>query len=216
MENRFITIEGVDGAGKSTTISSIKNYLESKGEDVILTREPGGTNLGDRLRSILLDHKMDLFTETLLMFGARNEHIKEVINPALAENKWVICDRFTDSTFAYQAYAKGLEVAKVKQLQALVQENLRPGITFILDVPLHVSRERLAKTNKIPDKFESEKDDFFERVINGYKTLAKLDPTRCRLIDAAGTPDATIDQVLFNLDQYYKKNNPSSERKRKM
>lgn len=216
MENRFITIEGVDGAGKSTTISSIKNYLENKGENVILTREPGGTNLGDRLRSILLDHKMDLFTETLLMFSARNEHIKEVINPALSENKWVICDRFTDSTFAYQAYAKGLEVAKVKQLQSLVQENLRPGITFILDVPLHVSRERLAKTNKIPDKFESEKDDFFERVINGYKTLAKLDPTRCRLIDAAGTPDATIDQVIFNLDQYYKKNNLSSERKRKM
>lgn len=213
---KFITIEGVDGAGKSSTISSIQNYLEGMGEQVVLTREPGGTNLGERLRDVLLHHKMDLLAETLLMFTARAQHIQEIILPALKEDKWVICDRFTDSTLAYQAAGKGLAESKVKMLQNLVQEDLRPGVTFMLDVPLHVSKERLAKTNKIPDKFEREKDDFFERVIQGYKNIAKQDPNRCKLINAAGSPKETIDQVLFNLDQYYQKVNAKNDRKMKM
>lgn len=224
MDNKFITIEGVDGAGKSTIISSIKNYLENKDHEVVLTREPGGTNLGERLRDLLLNHKMDLVAETMLMFTARAQHIQEVIKPALAAGKFVVCDRFTDSTFAYQSYAKGLDLSIVKDLQNIVQQIevggtkqiLKPGITFILDVPLNISKERLAKTKKIPDKFESEKDDFFEKVINGYKSIARQDPNRCKLINAAGTPEETIDQVLFNLEQFYKKVNGTTPPKRKM
>lgn len=216
MINKFITIEGVDGAGKSTAVSSIKNFLESKGEQVVLTREPGGTDLGERLRDLLLHHKMDLLAETLLMFTARAQHIKEIINPALNEGKWVICDRFTDSTIAYQGYAKGLELSKIKALQNLVQEDLTPGITFVLDVTLSKSKDNLSKTNKIPDKFESESDSFFERVISGFKTIARKDPNRCKLINAVNTKEETAEQVLFDLEQFYEKVNPSKSTKLKM
>lgn len=215
-KNKFITIEGVDGAGKSSIISSIKNYLEGIGEQVVLTREPGGTSLGDTLRNILLNSKMDLMAETLLMFTARAQHIHEIILPALREDKWVICDRFTDSTLAYQSAGKGLAESKVKMLRNLVQDDLTPGMTFMLDVPLHISKERLAKTKKIPDKFESQDDDFFERVIQGYKNIAKQDPNRCKLINAAGTPQDTLDQILFNLEQYCQKVNPKNDKKMKM
>lgn len=215
-KEKFITIEGVDGAGKSSIISSIHNFLESRGEQVVLTREPGGTGLGDRLRELLLHHKMDLLSETLLMFASRAEHVQEVIRPALKEGKWVICDRFTDSTLAYQSAGKGLPESKIKTLQTLVQEDLRPSLTFMLDVPLHISKERLAKTNKNLDKFERESDDFFQRVIQGYKNIAKQDPNRCKLIDASGTQKDTVDSVLFNLEQFYQQIQNSAPKKMKM
>ena len=214
--NKFITIEGGDGAGKSTAISSIKNFLESKGETVVLTREPGGTDLGERLRDLLLHHKMDLLAETLLMFAARAEHIKEVINPALNKDIFVICDRFTDSTLAYQGYAKGLEIAKIKALKNMIQGDLNPSLTFVLDVTLRTSRERLALTKKIPDKFESESDSFFERVSDGFKTIARNEPNRCKLINANNTKEETIEQIIFEMEQFYNKFKMPKDKKLKM
>lgn len=199
---KFITIEGGDGAGKSTFIPVIKNYLESMGQEVILTREPGGTALGEKLRDLLLTHKMDLTAETLLMFAARAQHVNDVIEPALAQGKWVICDRFTDSTYAYQCAGKGFPEGSLKHLENIVQGDLRPGITFVFDVPLHVSKERLAKTGKIPDKFESEDDDFKERVNKGYKNLVKKELTRCKLIDSSQTIEDTKEQVLLHLQSF--------------
>lgn len=201
---KFITIEGGDGAGKSTFIPVIEEYLKSLGQEVIRTREPGGTDLGERLRDVLLNDKMSVASETLLMFAARAEHIEKVINPALAEGKWVICDRFTDSTEAYQCAGKGYSISKLHQLQNIVQDDLKPGITFVFDVPLHVSKARLAKTGKIPDKFESQNDDFKESINQGYKNLVKQNPDRCKLIDSSQTIEATKEQVLLHLESFVK------------
>lgn len=199
---KFITIEGGDGAGKSTFIPVIKNFLESRGERVVLTREPGGTGLGEKLRDLLLTHKMDLTAETLLMNAARAQHVSDVIRPALEDGMWVICDRFIDSTNVYQGAAKGFPESSLKQLENIVLGDLRPGITFVFDVPLHVSKERLAKTGKVPDKFESETDDFKERVNRGYKDIVKKNVGRCKLIDSSKSIDDTTDQVLFHLQSF--------------
>ncbi len=201
---KFITIEGGDGAGKSTFIPFIKNYLESLGEEVVLTREPGGTQLGEKLRDLLLSYKMDVTAETLLMFAARAQHVSDVILPALKAGKWVICDRFTDSTLAYQSAGKGLPEASIKALQDIVHHDINPGLTFVFDVPLHISKERLAKTGKTPDKFESEGDEFKERVNKGYKNIVKKSPNRCKLIDSSRTIDETRDQVLIHLEEFIK------------
>lgn len=201
---KFITIEGGDGAGKSTFIPFIAEYLENKGEQVVLTKEPGGTPLGDHLRKFLLEHKMDTMAETLLMFAARAQHIKDIIEPALKEDKWVICDRFTDSTYAYQSVAKGLPESVIKNLQDLVQKDLRPGLTFVFDVPLELGKERLFKTGKILDKFEREGDDFKEKVNLGYKNIVKKNPARCKLIDSSEEISITKEQVLIILNEFYK------------
>lgn len=200
---KFITIEGGDGAGKSTFIPIIQNYLMNQGEEVILTREPGGTFLGEKLRDLLLTHKMDTLAETLLMFAARAEHVEQIIKPALNEGKWVICDRFTDSTFAYQSAAKGLPESVIKTLQDVVQKDLLPGLTFVFDVPLAVSKQRLLKTGKIPDKFESEDDTFKENVNIGYKNIVKKNPGRCKLIDSSRSIEDTKEQVIILLNQFY-------------
>lgn len=200
---RFITIEGGEGAGKSTFIPFIKNYLESKGETVILTKEPSGTPLGEKLKDLLLTHKMDTMAETLLMFAARAQHIDDIIGPALKEGKWVICDRFTDSTMAYQSSAKGLPESVIKSLTDLVQDDLKPGISFVFDVPLEVGKARLMRKGKIPDKFESENDDFKERVNIGYKNIVKKNPGRCKLIDSSRTIEDTKEQVLILLEEFY-------------
>ena len=201
---RFITIEGGDGAGKSTFIPFISEYLESKGESYILTKEPGGTPLGDHLKIFLLEHKMDTMAETLLMFAARAQHIKDIIEPALRDGKWVICDRFTDSTYAYQSVAKGLPESVIKTLQDLVQKDLRPGLTFVFDVPLALGKERLFKAGKALDKFEREGDDFKERVNLGYKNIVKKNPARCKLIDSSEEVSETKEQVLIILNEFYK------------
>lgn len=203
-KSKFITIEGGDGAGKSTFIPFIAEYLEKKGEQVILTKEPGGTPLGNHLKDFLLVHKMDTMAETLLMFAARAQHIKDIIEPALREGKWVICDRFTDSTYAYQSVAKGLPESVIKNLQDLVQKELRPGLTFVFDVPLEIGKERLFKTGKVLDKFEREGDDFKEKVNLGYKNIVKKNPARCKLIDSSEEVTATKEQVLIILNDFYK------------
>jgi dTMP kinase len=200
---KFITIEGGEGAGKSTFIPIIQNYLVEKGEQVVLTREPGGTPLGEKLRDLLLTQKMDTMAETLLMFAARAQHIEQVIKPALNEGKWVICDRFTDSTLAYQSAAKGLPESVIKTLQDVVQKELIPGITFVFDVPISIGKQRLLSKGKILDKFENEDDIFKENVNMGYKNIVKKQPSRCKLIDSSRNIEETKEQVMILLNQFY-------------
>lgn len=200
---KFITIEGVDGAGKSTALNTIEEYLKSCGQKVVRTAEPGGTEVGQELRKLLKSNTMDVTTETMLLFAARAEHIETVIRPALERGDWVLCDRFTDSTMAYQHYAKGIELAKIKDLVNLVQGDLNPGTTFILDVPLHVSRSRIAKRGEATDKFEAENDLFFQKVIDGYKSIAKKEPGRCHLIDAQATPDIVAKDIKERIEHLF-------------
>ena len=183
MTGKFITLEGMDGAGKSTHIPSIIELLQTRGVEVVSTREPGGTALGERLREILLHENMHAETETLLMFAARREHIASVIAPALARGAYVLSDRFTDATYAYQCGAKGVSSAKVQLLEQWVQADLQPDITLLFDVPVEVSMQRLA-TARTPDKFERETADFFTRIRQAYLQRAAQNPVRFRIIDA--------------------------------
>lgn len=209
--NKFITLEGGEGTGKSTVIPFIKEYLEALGQEVILTREPGGSKLAENLRHILLSQEMDVMTETLLIFASRCDHINNIIKPALDEGKWVICDRFTDATIAYQSSAKGLPEGIVRGLQDIVQKDVIPGLTFVLDVPLALSKERknidlkLETSNEEFDKFSLETDDFKLKVLQGYKSVVKKNPQRCKLIDTSLSLEDTKEQVLLMLQQYCKK-----------
>lgn len=208
---KFITVEGIDGAGKSTTIKMIKEFLENKGEQVLLTREPGGSELGEKLRSIVQNTQMDPLTETLLMFTARAEHLAQKIKPALEQDMWVICDRFTDSTEAYQAHGKGVSEQKIHSLANLVQDDIKPSLTLILDLPLSVARQRIKKNRTTQDKFEKENDLFFEKVADGYKKIFKREPNRCQIIDSSQTEDFTQEQISQVLEKFYKnflKDNP--------
>lgn len=180
---KFITLEGMDGAGKSTHIPNIVDQIKESVQEVVSTREPGGTPLGESLRELLLHKDMHPETETLLMFAARREHIAEVIAPALARGAFVISDRFTDATYAYQAGAKAVPVEKISLLETWVQAELQPDITLLFDVPVAVSLERLASA-RTPDKFEREGAIFFEKLRNSYLERAEGDPTRFRVIDA--------------------------------
>jgi dTMP kinase len=180
---KFITLEGMDGAGKSTHIPSIIAALQARGNEVVSTREPGGTPLGERLRELLLHENMHAETETLLMFAARREHIASVIAPALARGAYVLSDRFTDATYAYQCGAKGVDAGKVQLLEQWVQGGLQPDVTLLFDVPVEVSIQRLANARE-PDKFERENADFFTHIRNAYLQRAKENPSRFRVIDA--------------------------------
>lgn len=184
MTAKFITLEGMDGAGKSTHIPSIIEMLKARGHEVVSTREPGGTPLGERLRELLLHEAMHAETETLLMFAARREHIANVIAPALKRGAYVLSDRFTDATFAYQSGAKGVSANKVEILEQWVQEDLQPDITLLFDVPVEVSIARLAGARS-PDKFERESADFFTRIRNAYLERASKNPQRFRVIDGS-------------------------------
>jgi dTMP kinase len=184
MTAKFITLEGMDGAGKSTHITSIIEMLKARGREVVSTREPGGTPLGERLRELLLHEAMHAETETLLMFAARREHIANVIAPALERGAYVLSDRFTDATFAYQSGAKGVSANKVEILEQWVQEDLQPDITLLFDVPVEVSIARLAGARS-PDKFERESADFFTRIRNAYLERASKNPQRFRVIDGS-------------------------------
>lgn len=183
MRGKFITLEGVDGAGKSTHIPFIVSLLQSRGMDVVSTREPGGTSLGERLRELLLQHPMHPETETLLMFAARREHIAQVIEPALARGACVLSDRFTDATFAYQCGGRGVRSEKVSMLEHWVQDTLQPDITLLFDVPVEVSTQRLSGA-RTPDKFERENADFFTKIRNAYLARAGQNPQRYRVIDS--------------------------------
>jgi len=184
MTAKFITLEGMDGAGKSTHIPRIIEMLEARGHEVVSTREPGGTPLGEHLRELLLHEAMHAETETLLMFAARREHIAQVIAPALERGAYVLSDRFTDATFAYQSGAKGVPADKVEILEQWVQEDLQPDITLLFDVPVEISIARLAGARS-PDKFERESADFFTKIRNAYLERARQNPQRFRIIDAS-------------------------------
>ena len=189
---KFITFEGVDGAGKSTHLNWFADTLRARGIDLLVTREPGGTPLGEKLREILLHEPMHGETEALLMFAARREHIEQVIKPALQRNTWVISDRFTDASFAYQGGGRGVPVEKLEQLERWVQGSLQPDLTLLFDIPVEVARERLNKnvsqTNIQLDKFEQEKGEFFDKVRNAYLARAEKNPSRYEIIRAEKTP----------------------------
>jgi dTMP kinase len=185
IKGKFITLEGVDGAGKSTHHTWLVETLRAQGKTVISTREPGGTPLGERLRAMLLSEPMHPETEALLMFAARREHIAQVIAPALARGEWVISDRFTDASFAYQGGGRGLSWDKLKQLEAWVQEDLQPDLTYFFDLDVAIARQRLAGTGNAPDRFEQEQQVFFERVRAGYLRRVEENPARYCRVDAS-------------------------------
>lgn len=183
MQGKFITFEGIDGAGKSTHIGFVADLLAAHGKTVVASREPGGTPLGEKLRDHLLHEKMHLETEALLMFASRREHIAQVIAPNLAQGNWVLSDRFTDASFAYQSGGRGLERAKLEALEAWVHHDLQPDLTLLFDVPLEVARQRLNATRTL-DKFEREQADFFARCRAEYLRRAAQFPQRFVVIDS--------------------------------
>jgi dTMP kinase len=197
---KFITLEGVDGAGKTTHVEFIKKYLADLGINFIMTREPGGTLLGEQLREILLHDDMTPETETLLMFAARNEHIKKVIGPNLKEGKVVISDRFTDATYAYQSGGKGVKDKKIDILKEWVQASLQPDLTFLFDLSVEVSIERLNKTREL-DKFEREGKGFHENIRQKYLLLAKASPERFCILNSEESIEEIQNQIKLKLDK---------------
>ena len=187
MSGKFITIEGTEGAGKSTNLSSVEKVLNDFDISYIVTREPGGTAVGEELRSVLLKNEsinISGQTELLLMFASRMQHINDVIKPALKLNKWVICDRFTDASYAYQGYGRQLNLSFISSLENLVHPDLQPDLTLILDVPVNIAMGRVHNRGNL-DRFEKEDVAFFNRVRAGYKEIAKNNIDRCREIDAS-------------------------------
>lgn len=199
MHGKFITLEGIDGAGKSTHLAWLAAFIKERGIKAVVTREPGGTALGEKLRALLLDKNqaMHLETEALLMFAARREHLDKVIEPALARGEWVLCDRFTDATFAYQGSGRGADWARLRTLEQWVQGRLQPDLTLLFDVAPAVGRQR-AGSIKTPDRFEQERDDFFQRVREGYLRRAREGAARVRVIDA-GAPIEQIQRELRDI-----------------
>ena len=192
---KFITFEGIDGAGKTTQIQALQRFLTDRGIEVVRTREPGGTPLGEKIRALLLNDDMNLMAETLLFFAARSQHITDVIVPALQRGAWVLSDRFTDATYAYQVGGKGFEAQKVLALEAMVQEGFGPDKTVVFDLDPAIAAKRLATTRK-PDRFEKENRDFFTRVRNAYLDRAQADPKRFLTLDASLAPEAITQELL--------------------
>lgn len=185
MNGRFITLEGIDGAGKSSHIEFISQRIRQRGFEVLSTREPGGTELGEKLRSLLLHEAMHAETEVLLMFASRREQLARIIEPALAAGTWVVCDRFTDSTYAYQCGGRGLPAERVTTIEQWVHGHLQPNLTLLFDAPLEVARERLDRNTPDPDKFERERGEFFARVRANYLDRARADQGRIKVINSA-------------------------------
>jgi dTMP kinase len=182
---KLITLEGVDGAGKSSHIQYIADTLGAQGHHVIVTREPGGTDLAERLREAILAQAMDPIPETLMLLAARADHVAKVIRPALQAGNWVVCDRFDDATLAYQGAGKGVPLELIEVLANAVHPGLKPERTLVFDCPYEIARERLAATGKKLDRFEREDRAFFERVRHAYLERAKAEPARVRIIDAS-------------------------------
>ncbi len=186
---RFVTFEGVDGAGKSTHLEWFAQTLGTRsGHEVVVTREPGGTPLGEALRALVLHRPMDLETEALLMFAARRQHLVDVIGPALARGAWVVCDRFTDATVAYQGAGRGMPIARIEALRAWVHPALEPRLTLLFDLAPEIARQRLDATRD-KDRFEREAQDFFVRVRTAYLRLADEEPARFVVLDGSGSID---------------------------
>ncbi len=199
---KFITIDGVEGAGKSTQITFICEYLKAKGVDVILTREPGGTDVGEKIRTLLLSNttgKMHSDTELMLMFAARNEHIQNKIMPALKQGDWVLSDRFTDASYAYQGGGRGLDVSRIAQLEQWVSQDFTPDMTLLLDVPVEIGMSRVESRGK-KDRIELEDTDFFNRVRQAYIDRSEQFPERIKLIDSSQTVGHTKQQIKVILD----------------
>lgn len=185
-QGKFITLEGIDGAGKSTHLVWLENFLRRKGINVVITREPGGTPLSEKLRALLLDQQqcMHAETEALLMFAARREHLDKVILPMLDKGEWVVSDRFTDASFAYQGGGRGVAFDKLRILEQWVQGGFQPDLTLYFDVPIEIARQRM-QLIKAADRFEREQDEFFHRVQEAYLQRAHQFPKRIRLVDAS-------------------------------
>ena len=192
---RFISFEGIDGAGKSTQHAWVVDRLRQSGHTVVATREPGGTPLGEKLRALLLAESMHLETEALLMFAARREHVAQVIQPALARGEWVVCDRFVDASFAYQGGGRGLDWKKLEDLTKWVLGDLQPDLTVVFDAPVEIAQKRLQAGTPNPDRFEQEHAAFFERVRAAYLRIARENPARVRVVDATRAP-AEINKEL--------------------
>jgi len=194
----FLTVEGAEGVGKSTHIETIKKFLDSRDIPHILTREPGGTPVAERIRELLLavdeDEALCELSELLLVFAARAQHLERVVKPALAQGKWVICDRFTDATYAYQGGGRGLDVAIIASLESLVQGELKPDLTIILDLDPRIGIQRASERGEL-DRFEREQIEFFDKVRQRYLDIAAADPQRCAVIDA-GNDLATVSSEL--------------------
>lgn len=200
----FITVEGIEGAGKTTCLALLEERIRARGHDLLVTREPGGTALGEDLRGLLLDHRHDGMSddaELLLMFAARAEHLHARIEPALEAHVWVLCDRFTDATYAYQGYGRGIALDRISALESWVQGERRPDLTLLMDLPVRTGLERAVKRSA-PDRFERQAMDFFERVREGYLRLARDHPRRFRVIDASRRLDEVSGQISAEIDAY--------------
>jgi dTMP kinase len=185
---RFITFEGIDGAGKSTQIQVVADVLRARGIDVVLTREPGGTPLAEALRTLVLNEPMDASTETLLLFAARSDHLERVLRPALAAGRWVLCDRFTDATYAYQAGGRGVPAVRIATLEQWVHPDLQPDLTLLFDVPPEIAAQRLSQA-RAADRFESEQLGFFGAVRRLYLERAASFPDRFFVVDSTASPE---------------------------
>jgi dTMP kinase len=199
LQHRFITLEGIDGAGKSTHVEVLAQYLREQGESVFVSREPGGSELAERIRELLLHQSMGGLTELLLVFAARNDHLERLIRPALAKGHWVICDRFTDATWAYQGAGRGMDAASIAWLEASVHSNLQPSRTYWFDLdPLEAARRRAASRGAA-DRFEAEDLVFFQRVREGYASRAKLRAEAFMRIDASQSKQRIGQQMILDL-----------------
>ncbi|EGL55250.1 thymidylate kinase [Methylophaga aminisulfidivorans MP] len=204
MKGKFISVEGIEGAGKSTQIQFIKSYLENFNKSVIVTREPGGTPLGEEIRELLLRPRKDGMsdnTELLLMFAARAEHIKQVILPALAAGKWVVCDRFVDATFAYQGGGRGIHEQRISSLSDWTLDGLKTDLTLLFDLPVQIGQQRVNQRLLEKDRFEQEKTDFFEKIRQCYLDRAVNEPERIQIIDASQSIDNIQQQVSISLNK---------------
>lgn len=203
MQARFITVEGIEGVGKSTHMAFIQQWLEARGVEVETSREPGGTPLAEQIRDVLLaprSEKMPEMAELLMMFAARSVHLENRIRPALEQGRWLLCDRFTDATFAYQGAGRGMDTARIAELEETVQGKLRPHLTLLLDAPVEVGLGR-ARARGEADRFEQEAVDFFRRVRQGYLARAEADPARIRIVDASGGLAQVQDDLVEVLEQ---------------
>ena len=188
MVGKFISIEGVEGAGKSTQVSFIQDYLTSLGKTVVVTREPGGTELSEKIRNLLLEpspNSMDNDTELLLMFASRAEHVSKVINPALHRGEWVLCDRFLDATYAYQGAGRGIQRQRIQQIADWTLKGLTPDLTLLFDLPVELGLERVLERKGGMDRFEQEKINFFKKIRKSYLKSAKAEPNRIKIVDAS-------------------------------
>ena len=203
MSAKFITLEGGEGAGKTTCLKHIEKRIKEAGIDLCVTREPGGTRTGEKIREILLDRgNFDILDETelLLMFAARAQHLNELIRPTLATDTWVLCDRFTDATYAYQGGGRGINSKRIAELEQWVQQGLKPDLTLLLDLPVEVGLER-AGQRSTPDRFESENIVFMERMRSSYLEIARREPERVKIIDSSQILENVLSQIDFVLNE---------------